>query len=141
MTIRIKQRPVGVTATATADGSGSIDARSGASAPLAVTPGRDGFTPLELLDAALAGCLAISARIAARRLGLDARLAEVRVEVRGQKADDPPSRIERQRSVFHLDGDLSEAERALLIREAHTLCTVGISLERGLTVEDAADFP
>ncbi len=132
----IRQRPTGVLASLGPNGRREVAAASGARAPLAGSPSMEGFNPLELMDAALAGCLALSLRIAARTLGLSERLGAVAVEVRGTKAAETPSRIERQVCRFSLGGELSAEERAALIAEAHRICTIGNSLTRGIVIED-----
>jgi uncharacterized OsmC-like protein len=133
---QIRFRPTGVVAAIDRDGVASIAARSGESAQLAYAPSMPGLNPLELLDAALAGCLAISLRIAARNLGVAERLGEVRVEVRGEKADNPPSRIVRQVCRFQIGGDFTEDERVALMAGAHAVCTIGHSIEGSVDIVD-----
>lgn len=135
MLIRPK-RPAGVTASIDPAGAATVIAASGDEVALAVSPSMAGLTPLEMLDAALAGCLAISLKIAAKRAGLADRLGEVRVEVVGAKAEEGPSRIARQTCRFAIDGDLSADEKTRLIADAHGLCTVGHSLETGVDIVD-----
>lgn len=132
----IRQRPTGVAATVDVNGRGTVQAASGGGVVLAGSPSMEGLNPLELFDAALAGCLALSVRIAARTLGLSARLGPVTVEVRGTKAADAPSRIARQVCRFAIAGDLTADERARLIAEAHRICTIGNSLADGVEIED-----
>jgi len=132
----VRQRPMGVAAVVEPSGRGSLAAVSGATAVLAGSPSMPGLNPLELFDAALAGCLALSVRIAARHLGLADRIGEVRVEVTGEKAADAPSRIARQVCRFGIAGDLAEAERAALIAEAHRICTIGNSTAGAVEIVD-----
>jgi uncharacterized OsmC-like protein len=133
---QIRTRPTGALATIGADGAAVVTARSGATTRLAYSPSMDGFNPLELLDASLAGCLAISLRIAARNLGLQDRLGEVRVEVVGSKAATPPSRIAQQVCRYHIAGDFTPAERDALIAGAHAVCTIGHSLDGAMEIVD-----
>ena len=129
-------RPMGATASLDRNGRGNVVARSGASLPLAGSPSMEGLNPLELLDASLAGCLALSVRIAARNLGLSDRLGNVAVEVIGAKAAEPPSRIARQTCRYAIDGDFNDAERRSLIEEAHKVCTIGNSYHAAIDIID-----
>jgi len=129
-------RPGGVVSTLADDKRGDIVANSGAMATLAPTMALEGFTPLELMDAALAGCLVISVRLAAKKLGWIDRLGEVRVEVNHRKAPGLPSRVANFESEFSIEGILTDEEKATLIAEAHVLCTVGNTFEHGATVTD-----
>lgn len=134
--ITVHTRPVGVVAAIDAEGKGELSAASGAVAPLAYSPSMAGLNPLELLDASLAGCLAISVRLAARKLGLTDRLGAVRVEVVGSKAATSPSRIARQVCRFDIEGDLTQDERLALQAEAHALCTIGHTLAGDVEIVD-----
>lgn len=131
-------RPTSVGATLDHAGHGSVQAKSGAVAKLANLASDEGFTPLEFMDAALAGCLVLSVRIAARKLGWLERLVKVDVEVSHEKAAEPPSRVAAFSSSFVIDGDFSPAERQQLIADAHALCTVGNTFEHGAMVHDVA---
>jgi uncharacterized OsmC-like protein len=130
------KRPVGVTATIDAAGRATVSAASGGEVTLAMSASMPGLSPVEMLDAALAGCLVISLKVAAAHAGLAARLGDVRVEVIGAKAEEGPSRIARQSCRIEIDGDLDAEEKARLIAGAHALCTVGHSLETGIEIVD-----
>lgn len=136
MKIRPKH-PAGVAATIDTTGHAVVTAASGDEIALAVSTSVPGFSPLDMLDAALAGCLAISLKVAAIRAGWADRLGEIRVEVVGSKAEDGPSRIERQTCRFTIGGDLDADEKTRLIAAAHALCTVGHSFEAGIEIVDA----
>lgn len=129
-------RPTSVGATLDHAGHGSVQAKSGAVAKLANLASDEGFTPLEFMDAALTGCLVLSVRIAARKLGWLDRLVKVDVEVTHEKAPELPSRVASFASSFVIDGDFSPAERQQLIADAHALCTVGNTFEHGATIRD-----
>lgn len=129
-------RPKGVTGLVDKDGAGNVRAVSGSAAPLAVTQTEPGFTPLELLDAALAGCLAISIRHAAKQHGWLDRLGDVSVTILHEKATDLPSRITGFDASYDISGDFSPEERATLIEAAHNLCTVGNTLTNGARISD-----
>lgn len=133
---QVKVRPMGATASLDRNGRGDVVARSGASLTLAGSPSMEGFNPLELLDASLAGCLALSVRIAARNLGFNDRLGSVQVEVIGAKAAEPPSRIASQTCRFAIEGDFTDAERQALIEEAHKVCTIGNSYATAIDIID-----
>ena len=134
--VNVITRPTKVTASLPAAGQGAVLAQSGAGAKLANLASDEGFTPLEFMDAALSGCLVLSVRIAARKLGWLDRLKTVNVEVTHHKAHDMPSRVEAFDCAFQIDGDFSAAERDELIARAHDLCTVGNTFEQGAVVRD-----
>jgi uncharacterized OsmC-like protein len=133
----IRVRPTTVGASLSRDGAGRVVAHSGAAATLAVSASDEGLTPLELMDAALAGCLVISVRIAARKFGWLDRLVQVSVDVTHEKAPEGPSRIAAFTTAFVIEGDLSADEREQLIAEAHNICTVGNTLGSGAAIRDA----
>jgi len=140
--VNIVKRSNVVEAFLPGQGQGNVTARSsGASVDLANGARESGMTPLELMDAALAGCLVLSVRIAARSFGLHERLASVKVDVQHEKAPNQPSRIARFDCVFAIDGDFSEEERQRLIDEAHRICTVGNTLMSDVEIRDVADIP
>lgn len=117
-------------------GQGVVTARSGATLPLAGLAKDEGMTPLELMDAALAGCLVLSVRIAARAFGWQERLESVAVDVTHFKAENGPSRVGKFECSFEIVGDFSADERQRLIDEAHAICTVGNTFEHGAQVVD-----
>ncbi|HTJ56586.1 MAG TPA: OsmC family protein [Devosiaceae bacterium] len=139
MTAHVTARPVSVSATLGGAGTGSVTAASGASAALAGLAADPGFTPLEFMDAALSGCLVLSVRIAARKHGWGERLLRVDVVVSHEKAPEAPSRVAAFNCSFEIIGDFSAEERALLIAEAHEICTVGNTFERGAVIRDVVD--
>ena len=135
--VSITTRATTVAAELPRDGAGEVVARSGARAMLANLASDDGFTPLEFLDAALSGCLVLSVRIAARKLGWLDRLVSVAAEVTHEKAVGLPSRVASFSCVYEITGEFSSAERAELIAEAHRICTVGNTFEHGAVIRDA----
>jgi uncharacterized OsmC-like protein len=136
--VNIIARPTTVGATIAQDGHGSVQAKSGAMAKLANLASDEGFTPVEFMDAALAGCLVISIRMAARTMGWADRLVSVDVDVTHEKAPDKPSRVAAFACEYKIDGDFTPAERFQLIAEAHRICTVGNTLEHGAVIRDIA---
>lgn len=134
--VSIVTRPSTVSASLDEGGKGSVEAHSGARLALAAMARDEGMTPLELMDAALAGCLVLSVRIAARKAGWHERLAGVKVDVTHIKAEDAPSRVGEFTCDFQIDGDFSAEERQQLIDEAHAICTVGNTLAQSPKITD-----
>ena len=132
----ITTRPTTVSSHLDKEGKGEVEARSGARMALAAMARDEGMTPLELMDAALAGCLVLSARIAARKFGWQDRLEGVSVDVTHTKAEGAPSRVAEFACDFEIRGDFTEEERQQLIEEAHAVCTVGNTIERGASIVD-----
>ena len=112
-------QPGGLPVVTTPTG-GAVDVVTGVSAP--------GFNPLDLLHASLAACMVLSARIAATRLGVAARLGEVRAEVGGEKAADEPSRVARFNIRLDISGDLDTATKQRIVEGAEAICTVSNTL-------------
>lgn len=126
---KARTRRAGATATLSRAGRPEIATDTGGTLGVATRPAEPGFSPLDLLYASLASCLVLSARIAASRLGMLDRLAEIRVHVTGEKAGDEPSRIERLGIVFEIEGDLDEAARRAIAEAAEGgICTVSNTL-------------
>ena len=134
--VNIATRPLTVSAQIDNEGQGEVKARSGASMALAARVRDEGMTPLELMDAALAGCLALSARIAAKKFGWQDRLESVSVDVTHTKGEGDTSRVAQFACEFEIGGDFTQEERLQLIAEAHAVCTVGNTLERGASIVD-----
>ncbi|WP_237153825.1 OsmC family protein [Oryzibacter oryziterrae] len=132
--VRIRQR--GAKAFLPKQGKATVTALSGAEAQLAGSPSQPGLNPLELLDASLAGCLALSIRIAAGNLGVSDRLGDVAVESIGEKAPDAPSRIARIVNKYKISGNLTQEERLQLVAEAHKICTIGNSIAGSIAIVD-----
>lgn len=93
-------------------------------------PSAAGFSPLDLIYAALASCLLISLKMAAARQGLLERYDGADVTVTGEKAADEPSRVARFDIVFDIRGDLTPAERHALMQAAEgEICTISNTLQ------------
>lgn len=110
----------GQTPKITTPTGGTVDVVTGVSQP--------GFNPLDLLYASVAACMALSARIAAGKLGISDKLENLRVEVKGTKAEDSPSRVASFQTIFHIEGDIDEKARHELIEMAESICTVSNTL-------------
>jgi uncharacterized OsmC-like protein len=105
-----------------------ITTPTGGSVEIVTSVSQAGFNPLDLIYASVAACMALSARIAATKLELREKLTDVRVEVKGDKAHEGPSRIERFDITFHFDGDLTADEKHRLAEMAEEICTVSNTL-------------
>ncbi|WP_416797290.1 OsmC family protein [Ciceribacter azotifigens] len=131
----IKVRPTGATATLGRTGFPHIVSETGGVIDVRTGAAEAGFNPLDLLYASLSACLAMSARIAASRLGMLDRLTSVTVHVTGSKAPGEPSRIARFDIEFRIAGDFAEATREEIARLAESeICTVSN------TIKDQPDF-
>lgn len=127
--IKVKARPIGAKAVlgrighpqVTSETAGGLEVVTGASEP--------GFNPLDLMFASLASCLVLSGRIAASKLGILDRLAEVRAHVTGEKAHEGPSRIIRFAVSLEVDGDLTDSQKAEIAHMAEEICTVSNTLK------------
>lgn len=121
----IKVRPTGATATLQRSGFPHIVSETGGELDIKTGASEAGFNPLDLLYASLSACLAMSARIAAGKLGVLDQLVEVTAQVRGHKAEDEPSRIGRFDIDLKIVGDFDDAIRAEIAHLAETsICTV-----------------
>jgi putative redox protein len=106
--------------------------------------GENGFTPVELLLAAIGGCTAIDADVATSR---HAEPLRFEVAVRGDKiADEEGNRMENLAVTFHVefpDGEAGDRARAILPRAValshDKLCTVSRTVERGTPVSSGIE--
>lgn len=98
-----------------------------------------GFTPVELLLAAIGGCTALDADVATSR---HAEPLRFEVTVRGDKiADEEGNRMENLAVTFHVEfpeGEAGDRARTILPRAValshDKLCTVSRTVERGTPV-------
>ena len=123
-----KIRPTGATASLGRTGFPHILTPTGGTLDIVTGPSQPGFNPLDLLYASLAACMAMSARIAAHRMGVHESIREIRVEASGEKADEGPSRIARIDILFTIDGDIDAETRMAIVHEAEEICTVSNTL-------------
>ncbi|RYC04696.1 OsmC family protein [Ciceribacter ferrooxidans] len=127
---KIKVRPTGATATLGRTGFPHVVSETGGVIDIRTGAAEAGFNPLDLLYASLSACLAMSARIAASRLGVLDRLTHVSVRVSGSKAPDEPSRIAGFNVEFEIAGDFDEAMRGEIARLAEDeICTVSNTIK------------
>ncbi|MCX5477610.1 OsmC family protein [Kaistia geumhonensis] len=125
---RIRTRETGALAEVGRLGAPRVTSVTGGAMPIATRPSEAGFSPLDLLFAALAGCLVVSARSAAGELGLLDRFETATARVNGEKAVEGPSRVEAFHVELTIAGDLDEGERARIAARAEELCTVSNTL-------------
>lgn len=123
-----KVRPTGATASLGRTGFPHIATTTGGTLDIVTGPSQPGFNPLDLLYASVASCMAMSARIAAHRMGVHESIREIRVEASGQKADEGPSRIARFDILFTIDGDIDAQTRMAIVHDAEEICTVSNTL-------------
>jgi uncharacterized OsmC-like protein len=124
----LKTRPLGATATIGRTGYPHLVSETGGTLDIVTGVSQPGFNPIDLLYSSLAACLAMSARIAARELGLAETLEEVSVKVSGDKATDGPSRISRFHVLMNFSGSLTREQQAMMAHRAEEICTVSNSL-------------
>ncbi|GEO86932.1 MULTISPECIES: OsmC family protein [Alphaproteobacteria] len=123
-----KVRPTGATANLGRSGFPHIVTPTGGTLDIVTGASQPGFNPLDLLYASLAACMAMSARIAAHKMGVQDQIHEIRAEASGEKADDGPSRIVRFEVVFTFDADIDAETKAAIIHAAEEICTVSNTL-------------
>lgn len=124
----LRSRPIGATARLGRTGYPSIRSATGGKVEIVTGPAQAGFNPLDLLLASLAACMSMSARIAARELGLSDTFEGLEVDVRGEKSMNEPSRFIgfTVRMTFH--GEMPSEQQWLIARRAEEICTVSNSL-------------
>jgi uncharacterized OsmC-like protein len=105
-------------------GHGEVVSASGAKLDLSSAASAPGYSPIDLMYAAVAGCLALSARVAASELHVLDQFVEAKVTVTGRKTGEPPRRITHFDIAIQIVGDFDEETRHALIERAEELCTV-----------------
>ena len=136
-----KTRPTGATAVLARHGFPHVTSETGGEIQIVTGPSQPGFNPLDLLYASLSACLAMSARIAASRMGLLDQLSEIRADVSGEKASEGLSRVAKFNVVLTIRGDIhAEARHAIAQAAEDEICTVSNTLRGGadfsMTVRD-----
>jgi uncharacterized OsmC-like protein len=129
MAVSGKVRATGARASVTRSGPAEIVSATGAKITLSSALSSPGYSPVDLMYAAVAGCLVLSVRIAASEMHLLDRLAEVRAAVSGRKAPDEPPRITHLDIGIEVEGDFDAATKAALIARGEELCTVSNTLK------------
>ncbi|MEK1886154.1 MAG: OsmC family protein [Phyllobacterium sp.] len=126
--LKVRTRAVGAKAVLKGKELPVITSETGGEINIVTSVSQPGFNPLDLLYASLSACIALSARIAANKLGVSDRLKEVRVHVTGDKAHEEPSRIALFKSDIEIEGDLDTATRRDIVEKAEEICTVSNTL-------------
>ena len=92
-----------------------------------------GATPMELLRLALAGCTAMDVVSILQKMRQP--LEEIRVEVRGEKAEEHPRRFVALEVVYYRTGDLDEqkVKRAVELSETR-YCSVEATLQPAVPI-------
>lgn len=124
----LKSRPIGATAILGRQGYPAIRSATGGELDIVTGPNQAGFNPLDLLLASLAACMSMSARIAARDLGLGDDFEGLQVEVTGEKASDEPSRFLSLCVEMKFQGNLDSHQREQIAHRAEEICTVSNTL-------------
>jgi uncharacterized OsmC-like protein len=126
---RVKKRPTGAVVTLGRLGHPDVVTATGGALTVVTAASEPGFNPLDLLYSSLSACLALSARIAASRMGVLDRFEKVTVHVSGEKAEEEPSRIVRFDVRIEIMGDFDEATRSAIAHMAEDICTVSNTLK------------
>lgn len=121
--LRPRQSPVVTSAT-----GGEFALSSHVSAP--------GFSPVDMLYGALAGCLVISARAAAAKFGVLDGIGDIHARVTGRKAAEGPSRVEAFHVEIEIAGDLAPGIKRQIADAAEgEICTVSNTLRGHPSIE------
>lgn len=120
----IRTRKAGATTRIERGGHAEVTSATGGRIAIASRASEAGFSPLDLLHAALSACLAVSARVAAGELGFIDRFAGATVSVAGEKAGEGQDRIATFRLTMVIEGTLDAHEKAAIVTRAEELCTV-----------------
>lgn len=126
--VKIKSRPIGAQTALRRNGHPVVTSRTGGQVTVVTGASEEGFNPLDLMFASLSACLALSARIAASRLGILDRFESVVVDVTGRKTAEEPYRIEQFFVAIKIEGHFSEAQRLEIVEMAERICTVSNTL-------------
>ncbi|MFN3721258.1 MAG: OsmC family protein [Rhizobium rhizophilum] len=133
----LKSRPIGATATLGRAGYPAIRSATGGQLDIVTGSSQPGFNPLDLLLASLAACMSMSARIAAREMGVHDMVERVTTTVSGEKAVDEPPRFVGFTVVMTVVGTLDHDQRVAIAHRAEEICTVSNSLAVRPTVRVA----
>lgn len=132
----LRERPLGATARMGRTGYPRIRSETGGTLDIATGAAEEGFNPIDLLFASLSACMAMSARIAARRLGLMDQVGEIAVHVSGSKvAEGAGDRVARFDVEVRLEGDLDQALADRILHLAEEICTVSNTLKAVAAVD------
>ncbi|MGV1869296.1 OsmC family protein [Agrobacterium rosae] len=128
--IRVKKRDTGATATLGRNGHPQIATPTGGQLAVVTAASEPGFNPLDLLYSSLAACLALSARIAASRLGVLDSFESVEARVAGEKSEGEPARITHFDMRLKITGDFDAETKQAIAHMAEDICTISNTLRR-----------
>ena len=127
MHVKIKPKTYGPLTVQSSDaGALTFETEAGHRAAGALAPASDAMSPSDLMLAALANCIAISMRMAARQMGLE--LGGLDVSATATKATDPPNRFGRFDVVVRASTPVDDARVEELLRRTKDICTVSNTL-------------
>lgn len=142
----LRERPLGATASLGRSGYPRIRSETGGSLDIATGAAEEGFNPVDLLYASLSACMAMSVRIAARRLGVMEGIQAISVHVTGTKVrEGEGDRVASFSVELRLDGSIEAEAASRVLHLAEEICTVSNTLKQQAAVEarlvqDAASF-
>jgi uncharacterized OsmC-like protein len=119
------------TVSATSSERGLFEFTNGAVRVQSSRDGEHGVRAVDLLLASLAMCVAGTVRAYAEHHGING-LANVSVDVTGEETG-PPTRLATATLALRLDGELTDDDRARLLR-AGAHCKIHTTLSRGVDV-------
>ncbi|MDQ6433603.1 OsmC family protein [Mesorhizobium sp. LHD-90] len=129
-------RPTGASAVLRPRQSPVVTSATGGEVTLSSHVSTPGFSPVDLLYGALAGCLVISARAAAAKLGVLEKLGDVEAKVTGRKAAEGLSRVETFHVEIEIGGDIDPAVKKQIAEAAEDeICTVSNTLRGHPSIE------
>jgi uncharacterized OsmC-like protein len=129
-------RPTGATAKLRPRESPVVTSATGGAFTLSSHVSAPGFSPVDMLYGALAGCLVLSARAAAAKLGVLDRIGDIEARVTGHKAAEGPSRVEAFHVEIEIGGDIDAVTKRAIAEAAEgEICTVSNTLRGHPSIE------
>jgi uncharacterized OsmC-like protein len=126
--MHLKVRQPAASASLGRTGDPTIRSAAGGELDMASGPFEPGFNVVELFYASVAAGLAMSARVAAGRLGVLADILEVTTHVHGERSGSDPARIERLHVRIDIKGDMEPDMRRNIVRQAEDMCLLSNTL-------------
>jgi len=87
-----------------------------------------GWSPLEMMEGALAFCVAKSLKTVMSRNGMESDTLEILIQ--SKKAESGASRVEQFQVQVTLSPDLSRDDQEKLLKQVAMICTIGNTLKR-----------
>mgnify|MGYP003642042607 CR=1 FL=1 len=127
MHVKIKPKTYGpLTVQSNDAGQLAFETEAGHRAAGALVPASDALSPSDLILAALANCIAISIRMAARQMALE--LGALNVSATATKATDLPNRFGRFDVVVRATTPVDGTRVEELLKRTKDICTVSNTL-------------